>query len=173
MRERFWTSRAGARLVHKLTPKNRTVDSTAFRPTEVALAIAADELFAALPAAYRDSLAEVPAVIARLTTRATMLRDGVDEMSARIRRQGKAGEEALGKSALRSRAELAETVSALERIRLDLMRLHGGLADLRPITTTLNAAELIGADINRLRLAQREVGFNTPFPIDQRTPTPA
>lgn len=72
-----------------------------------------------------------------------------------------------------SRAELSETVTALERIRLDLLRLHGGLADLQPITTTLDAARLIEVDIDRLRAAQREVSSIAHLPIDVRTPTPA
>jgi serine/threonine protein kinase len=172
-RERFWTSRAGAWIVGILKPRTQPQLATAFRPTEVAVAIAADDLFAALPTAYRENLSEVPAVLARLTTRATKLRDEVETMSNLLRQQGAQGEATLGESVRRSREQLAETVSALERIRLDLLRLHGGLADLQPITTTLNAAAMIGADINRLRAAQREVGFRTPLPIDRRTPTPA
>lgn len=90
-----------------------------------------------------------------------------------MRQRGATGEGTLEENARRARADLAEKISALEHIRLDLLRLHGGLADLRPITTTLDAAELIGADVNHLRWAQREVNFNTPLPLDQVTPTPA
>ncbi|MBL8987453.1 MAG: hypothetical protein JNJ80_14370, partial [Gemmatimonadetes bacterium] len=64
--------------------------------------------------------------------------------------------------ALRTRREaastqLAETVAALEGIRLDLLRLHAGASDLAPITTLLDRARLLGEDVSRLADAQREV----------------
>ena len=52
---------------------------------------------------------------------------------------------------------LAESVAALEGIRLDLLRLHAGAADLAPLTTLIDAARLLGEDLSRLAEAQREV----------------
>ncbi len=54
-------------------------------------------------------------------------------------------------------AHLAESVAALEGIRLDLLRLHAGTADLAPLTTLLDAARRIGEDVSRLAEAEREV----------------
>ena len=51
---------------------------------------------------------------------------------------------------------LAESVAALEGIRLDLLRLHAGAADLAPLTTLIDAARLLGEDLSRLADAQRE-----------------
>jgi hypothetical protein len=70
--------------------------------------------------------------------------------------------------------ELRDAISALESIRLHLLRLHGGVADLQPITTVLDAARRVGDDLDRLDRAQREVN-DSPRRIgfDLRTPTPA
>jgi serine/threonine-protein kinase len=65
---------------------------------------------------------------------------------------------------------LAESVAALEGIRLDLLRLHAGAADLAPLTTLIDAARLIGEDLGRLAEAQQEVEDMTGR---RRTPTPA
>jgi serine/threonine-protein kinase len=54
-------------------------------------------------------------------------------------------------------AHLTESVGALEGIRLDLLRLHAGAGDLAPLTTLIDAARLLGEDVNRLADAQREV----------------
>ena len=71
-------------------------------------------------------------------------------------------------------AHLAESVAALEGIRLDLLRLHAGAADLAPLTTLMDAARRIGEDLNRLAEAQREVeGIAGRRPGVERTPTPA
>ena len=52
---------------------------------------------------------------------------------------------------------VSKSVAALERIRIDLLRLHAGANDLAPLTTMLYAARLVGDDIGRLADAQREV----------------
>src|SRR5437868_6676413 len=55
-----------------------------------------------------------------------------------------------------ARKQLADSVAAIETIRLDLLRLLGGDADLRPMTTAIDAARKIDSDISRLRTAQSE-----------------
>jgi len=71
-------------------------------------------------------------------------------------------------------AHLAESVAALEGIRLDLLRLHAGAADLAPLTTLLDAARLIGEDVGRLAEAQQEVEKAAGRRLGaSRTPTPA
>jgi serine/threonine-protein kinase len=53
-------------------------------------------------------------------------------------------------------SHLAESVAALEGIRLDLLRLHAGTTDLAPLTTLMDAARRVGDDLSRLAEAQRE-----------------
>jgi serine/threonine-protein kinase len=68
---------------------------------------------------------------------------------------------------------LAESVAALEGIRLDLLRLHAGAGDLAPLTTLLDAARLLGEDVNRLADAQREAeGVGGRRGGAERIPTP-
>ena len=55
------------------------------------------------------------------------------------------------------RARAAESVAALEGLRLDLLRVHAGAADLQPLTTLMDAARQIGDDLGRLAEAQDEV----------------
>jgi hypothetical protein len=40
--------------------------------------------------------------------------------------------------------------------------LHAGTSDLSPLTTLLDAAKLLGDDLDRLVAARREVGGRTP-----------
>ena len=71
-------------------------------------------------------------------------------------------------------AHLAESVAALEGIRLDLLRLHAGAGDLAPLTTLMDAARLLGEDVSRLAEAQREVDRIAGRRLGAgRTPTPA
>ena len=71
-------------------------------------------------------------------------------------------------------AHLAESVAALEGIRLDLLRLHAGAADLAPLTTLMDAARVIGEDVSRLAEAQQEVENAARRKLGAgRTPTPA
>jgi len=70
---------------------------------------------------------------------------------------GSANEEVLAERKNAAAAQLAESVAALEGIRLDLLRLHAGASDLAPLTTLIDAARQIGEDVDRLAEAQREV----------------
>jgi serine/threonine-protein kinase len=56
----------------------------------------------------------------------------------------------------RATTNLAESVAVLEGIRLDLLRLRAGAADLQPLTTLMDAARAIGEDVGRLAEAQQE-----------------
>jgi eukaryotic-like serine/threonine-protein kinase len=135
-----------------------------FRATESALGVAAAELFAALPKAYREQLAELPATVAALEAQAADARAELDVV-ANLASSGSAdpstssGQAAELLEARRAAASsrLSQTVAALEGIRLDLLRLHADANDLAPLTTLLDAARLVGEDVRRLAEAQREV----------------
>ena len=178
VRSLIWNSRVGEWAAKLLTPKHRTtVAELDYRPTEMALSVAASELFAALPASYREHMPDLPKVVERLEAHAAASRARIEEMNAMM---------ALGSGGLSQSApanlvsardaakrELAEAVASLEAVRLDLLRLHGGAADLRPITTVLEAARELGEQLDRLNDAQREVDeISRTFPIDLRPHTP-
>ena len=87
LRTRFWNSRFGAWTAKALGGKRRgTPDQLVDRPTEMALGIAASELFAALPKSYREQLHELPTVVHQLEARATTLRKRIEETEAIVAR---------------------------------------------------------------------------------------
>ena len=158
VRDRLWNSRAGEWVAKRLgaPDRSRAIDGGVFRATEAALGLAAAELFAALPSAYREQLSELPATVAALEARAADARAELDVLAA-LAPSGSDGADALEARRGAASAHLAQSVAALEGIRLDLLRLHAGASDLAPLTTLIDAARALGDDVNRLAEAQREV----------------
>jgi serine/threonine-protein kinase len=158
IRDRLWNSRAGDWLARRLgaPDRSRAVGGGVFRATEAALGVAASELFAALPKAYREQLAELPATVAALEARAADARAAIDGLAA-LAPSGSADADVLDARRGAAATHLAESVAALEGIRLDLLRLHAGAGDLAPLTTLIDAARLLGEDVSRLADARREV----------------
>lgn len=158
IRDRLWKGRAGEWLARRLGAPERSqlAGASAFRATEAALGVAASELFAALPKEYREQLAELPATVALLEARAAEARAEIDVVAA-MAPPDSAGADVLAARRAAAKAQLAESVAALESIRLDLLRLHANASDLAPLTTLMDAARLIGEDMRRLADAQREM----------------
>jgi len=96
------------------------------RPTEIALGLAAVELFETLPKETRRALGDLPAVVR-----------GLEERVRRLRGDGR-------------EAPLGEALGALETIRVDLLRLHGGVGTLDGLTADLSAARRIGEQVDAL-----------------------
>src|SRR5690606_16552286 len=134
----------------------RAVGAGAFRATEAALGVAAGDLFAALPKAYRAQLDELPGTVAALEAQAAAARAEIDVVAA-LAPSGSLDEEVLEARRKDAADQLSRSVAALESIRLDLLRLHAGASDLAPLTTLIDAARVIGEDLERLSEAQREV----------------
>jgi serine/threonine-protein kinase len=157
IRERLWNSRAGEWLARRLGAPERSqlAGASAFRATESALGVAASELFAALPKEYREQLLELPAVVASLEARAAEARAEMDVVAA-MAPSGSADADVLAARKNGAASRLAESVAALEGIRLDLLRVHAGASDLQPLTTLMDAARLIGEDLGRVAEAQEE-----------------
>jgi predicted Ser/Thr protein kinase len=175
IRERLWNSRVGEWFARRLGAPERSqlAGASAFRATEAALGVAASQLFAALPEAYREQLAGLPAVVEALEARAAAARAEV-ELVAALLPTGESDSEIVAARRQAAATHLAESVAALEGIRLDLLRLHAGAADLAPLTTLMDAARLIGEDIGRLADAQQEVEDISRRRLGaSRTPTPA
>ncbi len=158
VRDRLWNSRAGEWLARRLgaPAQSRAVGGGVFRATEAALGVAAGELFAALPAAFREELAELPATVAALEAEAAGARAEIDMLAA-LALSGSGDASVLDARREAAAAHLAASVAALEGIRLDLLRLHAGASDLTPLTTLIDAARLLRDDVKRLGEAQREV----------------
>ena len=162
IRDRIWNSRVGEWLSRRLGAPERTqlAGASAFRATEAALGIAASELFAALPKEYREQLAELPAIVASLEARAAEARAELDVVAA-IAPLGTETAEVLSMRKEAAARHLAESVAALEGLRLDLLRVHAGAGDLQPLTTLMDAARQVGEDLGRLAAAQDEVQHAT------------
>ena len=158
IRERLWKSRIGEWVARRLGAPERSqlAGASAFRATEAALGVAASELFAALPKDYRQQLSDLPAIVASLEARAVEARAELD-IVANLAPSSSADAELLAERKRRAQEQLAESVAALEGIRLDLLRVHAGAGDLAPLTTLLDAARIVGEDLGRLAAAQREV----------------
>jgi len=173
IRDRLWNGKLGSWLARRLGAPERShaVGGGVFRATESALGVAAAELFQALPSAYREQLDELPAIVASLEARAAEARADLDVVVAMAASESDAEVLAARRTAAKER--LADSVAALESIRLDLLRLHAGASDLAPLTTVMDAARRVGGDLNRLAEAQREVEDALGrSPGSRRIPTP-
>lgn len=158
IRDRLWNSKIGRWCARKLgaPERSRAIDGGVFRPTETALGLAASELFAALPETYRVELAELPGTITVLEAHAAKARAELDVVAALVAPDSTdAG--LLDQRRNAASSHLASSVAALERIRIDLLRLHAGAGDLAPLTTLIGDARALSDDIRRLTEAEAEV----------------
>jgi serine/threonine protein kinase len=158
IRDRLWNSRAGEWIARRLgaPERSRAVTDGAFRATEVALGAAAADLFAALPETYRDQLHELPATVAALEAHAAAARAEIEVVAALVP-SGSENAAMLESRRSSAAAHLGQSVAALEKIRLDLLRLHGGATDLSPLTTLIDSARTLDDEIRRLAEAEKEV----------------
>src|SRR5712691_8235760 len=122
------------------------------RPTELALAMAAEQLFEGLPRETRQQLRELPHVVRRLEQDAQKMRQRLEELNDALGSKGDGGSTG-GDIALGTRHDrivaaleternlvhtrLADAVKALETIRLNLLRLHAGSGSVQSLTTDL------------------------------------
>jgi len=105
----------------------RAVTAPPGEPTVSLLGGAAREAFDALPPAQRAQLAEVPPLVERLRAAALRLR---------------------GRDDTPSRERFASVVTALEGVRLDLLRVNAGSAAAVEITADLERAAEVGARVD-------------------------
>ncbi|HYV98056.1 MAG TPA: serine/threonine-protein kinase [Gemmatimonadaceae bacterium] len=160
--EWFWDSRVGRWMERVLMRgRARAVPAATFRPTESLLASAIGDLYASLPTAYRSALPDVPVVIERLEAHARAARESLAQLEG-VTAVDRDTQLRVAREA--ARRQLRDSVGAIEAIRLDLLRLMGGDADLAPTTTVIAAAREVDNDLSRLRVAQTEAGI-TPRPL--------
>jgi len=184
-RVRFWDTRF-ARWFEKvarfaLTRRTAPTELT-YRPTELAIGLAADALFEALPKDQRKELKELPPLIERLQRDAQVMRKTVDDLNGALAGLGEQSP-ALQSSAMRGDAHaagaladvrdklrsdlavhrddaahrLAAAVAALESIRLNLLRLRAGTGTLAELTADLTAARAAQRDLAIAAAAREEV----------------
>jgi len=147
-RLRFWSGKWGERLLRLagvgLTRGDVALLSIA-QHTEVALGRATDALFEALPKSVRRDLRTVPETVRRLQRDAGALRDSLDNLDELL---AGAGDPALQAKRDLAAGRLSTTVTALENIRLGLLRLQLGAAPVAQVTEALEAAALVGREID-------------------------
>jgi eukaryotic-like serine/threonine-protein kinase len=166
---KFWDGPLGQFFGRIAAWKLRGKAVAAERATEVAIAMSAEDMFAALPKEMRRQLGDVPAVLKSLRQRATSAREQIASLDQSIvmAERAPARDAAKQKQAalvddLRSARQqvdsrMSDVVTALETIRLDLLRLQSGVGSVEHITVDLAAAEEVGREADRLVSGRREV----------------
>jgi len=166
---KFWDGGIGRVIMKLASWKLRGRHIPSDRPTEVAIAMSVESLFEALPKAARENLSDVPAIVQQLQARAEEARARIAVLDAtapqaefqskQSQAQAKAQALAVDVGAARQQAEsrLAQVVTALDTIRLDLLRLQAGVGTPESVTTDLAAAQSVLDQVDRLVAATEEV----------------
>ncbi|MFN2570555.1 MAG: serine/threonine-protein kinase [Gemmatimonadales bacterium] len=170
---RLWTGRFGRWLfgvARMLTGAKALPASLTHRPTELALGMAAEQLYETLPKETRQQLRELPDVVHRLEQDAQRMRARLNELQEVLSDvDHRAGADAaiaarqeriladLTKERDLVQQRLKDAVAALETIRLNLLRLHAGTGSVRSLTTDLGLAREIAREINAQVEGFREV----------------
>lgn len=149
--------------------------ATTHRATELALGIAADDLFATLPRETRRQLGDVPRIVASLQRDATTLRGALDRLEEALAAVGPAADTAVHAATRTLRDEVLDrhrrVVSSLETMRLNLLRLHAGALKVDGFTTHLDSAQEVAGEVRRLLEARGEL--ERYLHPGRPTPTPA
>ncbi|MEP7001546.1 MAG: serine/threonine-protein kinase [bacterium] len=168
---KFWSGKIGERLVSIASYKLGERAVPADRPTEMAIAMSAEAMFGTLPRTMRESLGDVPAILRELEGHARVARARIAELEAAIAEAQHGRGAHLSGSSTRQEAliadltdrrdraggRLAELVTALENVRLDLLRVRAGGGSVDSITRDLAAAREFGKEADRLLASGREV----------------
>src|SRR5262245_4252494 len=165
----FWRAAPGRLLGRIASVKLGQRAIPADRATELAIAMSAESLYESFPKELRQSLGDVPDVLRGLEARARAIRVRIAELDAALgeaqRQPARANTEdqqnALVSDLRIARADaetrLSEVVTALETLRLDMLRLHAGAGSPEGITRDLAAARSLGEQAERLIAGAREV----------------
>src|SRR6266576_1083070 len=170
---RLWTGRLGRWLfgvARVFTGGKALPASLTHRPTELALSMAAEQLFETLPKETRRQLRDLPDVVHRLEQDAQRMRARLEELQEALSDVGHTGTPDPAIAARQNRIvadlsaerdlvqqRLKDAVAALETIRLNLLRLHAGTGSVRSLTTDLGLARELARDIDAHVDGLREV----------------
>ena len=161
---RFWLGpigRAAFKVAAKFGGRPQAGSSSTHRATELAIGMAAGELFASLPKTTQRALGDVPAIVGNLQKDATSLRTKLDRLHEALAEAGEAAS-GDGYTEVRSiRDELADrhrqVIATLETTRLNLLRLHAGAATVEGLTTHFDLADEVSHEVRRLLEARGEL----------------
>ncbi|OLC08895.1 MAG: hypothetical protein AUH41_07045 [Gemmatimonadetes bacterium 13_1_40CM_66_11] len=170
---RLWTGRLGRWLfgVARMFGGAKTLPaSLTHRPTELALSMAAEQLYETLPKETRRQLRDLPDVVHRLEEDAQKMRARFEELQEALSDVGDRGNPDPAIAARHARIvadlnaerdlvqqRLKDAVAALETIRLNLLRLHAGTGTVQSLTTDLGLAREIVQDISAQVEGYREI----------------
>ncbi len=173
---RLWRGPIGKLVFGRLKAPARqeAISGFTFRPTEMALGMAAERLFDDLPKETRERLHELPDAVRRLEHDAARMRIRLDELNDAL--QGASDRGRLSgqiDTDIKQRRDrvvvdleterdlvqrrLKEAVAALETIRLNLLRLHAGTGDLKSLTTDLTLAREAAKEVDLLLEGHQEI----------------
>jgi serine/threonine-protein kinase len=160
---KFWKSRIGGWILRQTARFGSSAaigPSVTHRPTELALGMAAEQLYDSLPRDTRRQLRDLPDVLRRLERDAQRMRARLEELQQALADTGRAGSPDPTIAARHDRLvtdliaerdlvqqRLKDAVAALETIRLSLLRLHAGTGTVQSLTTDLGLARDIARDI--------------------------
>jgi len=170
---RLWTGRLGRWLfgvARMFTGTKALPASLTHRPTELALGMAAEQLYDTLPKETRRQLRDLPDVVHRLEQDAQRMRARLEELQEAL---GGADHSGSADPAIAARHDrivvdltaerdlvqqrLKDAVAALETIRLNLLRLHAGTGTVHSLTTDLGLARDLTRDIGLQVEGYREI----------------
>jgi len=168
---KVWMGRFGRfafSLARRLRGSQPVASAMTHRATELSLSLAAEQLYDQLPKATRQTLGDLPGLLDRLQRAAQMLRTRHEELTAAIESQQRRSEaedvEGLLEERVAVHDRLTAAVSALETIRLNLLRLHAGSAAVEGLTTHIGLAEEVSDEIERMVAARTEIEASLRFP---------
>ncbi len=168
---RVWTGRIGRvvfAVARRLVRRREVATVMTHRATELALGMAAENLFETLPRETRHSLGDLPRVLHRLQEDAQLLRAQFNELQEALSAAPDGGTSDAYAEVRDTRdaihGKLTDAVAALETIRLNLLRLHAGSATVEGLTTHLHIAADVSAEVERLLAAREEVEHHLEFP---------
>ncbi|HJQ19336.1 MAG TPA: serine/threonine-protein kinase [Gemmatimonadaceae bacterium] len=164
---RFWESRVGRALVRVAGFRLGARAVPSDRPTELGIAMSAEALYDSFPKDTRKALGDVPGVLHGLETHARAIRVRIESLDASIAEAQRASPHVAAAQdrlladlrAARGHAEqrLQDVVTALETLRLDMLRLRAGAGGTDSITLDLQGAQELSADVDRLLAGAGEV----------------
>jgi len=169
---KFWKSRFGGwilRQANRFGGRDAIAASGTHRPTELAIGMAAEQLYEGLPRETRRQLRDLPDVVHRLERDAQRMRSRLDELHdalanverdatdpAVVQRHDRiVADLTTERGAVEQR--LSDAVAALETIRLNLLRLQAGTGTVQSLTTDLGLARDLARDISAQVEGYREI----------------
>ena len=168
---KVWMGRIGKgafAVAKKLLGARAPAAAMTHRATELSLGMAAEQLYESLPKESRQALGDLPSLLRRLQEDAQLLRRRYDELQEALGAGAEAASspeyEDLRAARDAIHAKLGQAVGALETIRLNLLRLHAGSATVASVTTHLDLAAEVTAEVERLIAAHEEMESMLKFP---------